>query len=78
MTAGRYALHLDFEACKACGYCLLVCPRKVYAPGTAFNKRGFRPFRVTAAEACIGCLRCFHVCPDFCLEVAMAGEGTNP
>jgi NAD-dependent dihydropyrimidine dehydrogenase PreA subunit len=78
MAEGRYTIHLDFEACKGCGYCLLVCPRRVYAQGTSFNKRGFKAFRVAAAEACSGCLRCFHVCPDFCLEVGETGSGAIP
>jgi 2-oxoglutarate ferredoxin oxidoreductase subunit delta len=78
MAAGRYAVHLDFEACKACGYCRLVCPKRVFTQGAAFNRKGFKAFRAAGAEACIGCLRCFYVCPDFCLEVAEAADGVVP
>ncbi|MDR3299380.1 MAG: 4Fe-4S dicluster domain-containing protein [Candidatus Accumulibacter sp.] len=67
--AGKYTIQLDFEACKACGYCRIVCRKHVYGQGSGFNKKGYRAFSALKADSCTGCLRCFYVCPDFCLEV---------
>jgi NAD-dependent dihydropyrimidine dehydrogenase PreA subunit len=68
--AEPYSVDVDFEACKACGYCALVCPMKVFAQGSDINKKGYTPYRPATSEDCTGCLRCFYMCPDFCLEVA--------
>ncbi|MDR2051707.1 MAG: 4Fe-4S binding protein [Deltaproteobacteria bacterium] len=73
--AGSYAVNLDFEACKACGYCRLVCPRGVYREGPAFNRKGFKVPLVAEESLCTGCLRCFYVCPDFCLDITPSASG---
>jgi ferredoxin len=70
MKSGLYVIGVDFEACKACGYCAAVCPAKVFEQSAGINKRGCSPYRAANPEACTGCLRCFYMCPDFCLEVA--------
>ncbi|MDR2124408.1 MAG: 4Fe-4S binding protein [Desulfovibrio sp.] len=77
MPAGRYGVEVDFEACKACGYCASVCPVKVFAQGTDINKKGYAPYRAVKQEACTGCLRCFYMCPDFCLEVTGSARAGN-
>lgn len=75
----HFSVDIDFAACKACGYCALVCAKKVFEPGAAINDRGYAPYRVIAPDACNGCLLCFFVCPDFCLEIAEArSAGTVP
>jgi 2-oxoglutarate ferredoxin oxidoreductase subunit delta len=65
----EFRIDLDFEACKGCGYCLEICPRDVFGPGVKYNAKGYLPPLVSKAGDCIGCRRCFLVCPDFCLEV---------
>jgi NAD-dependent dihydropyrimidine dehydrogenase PreA subunit len=69
MPDGRYRIDVDFEACKACGYCALICPAKIFERGADLNKKGYSPYRPANPDACTGCLRCFYMCPDFCLEV---------
>jgi NAD-dependent dihydropyrimidine dehydrogenase PreA subunit len=66
---------IDFNACKGCGYCSLVCAKKVFEQGTAINGMGYTPYRVATPEACTGCRRCFFVCPDFCLEIHTVQQG---
>lgn len=68
----NYAIRLDAEACKGCGYCALACARGVYARAEGFNARGYRFFEAARPEECVGCLRCFYLCPDFCLELSAA------
>ncbi|MDR1945931.1 MAG: AMP-binding protein [Desulfovibrio sp.] len=72
IMTGQYAVHLDFEACKACGYCALVCSGNVFDKGADMNKKGRRAYLAARPEACTGCRRCFYMCPDFCLEVTDA------
>ncbi|GHV76707.1 4Fe-4S ferredoxin [Spirochaetia bacterium] len=67
--AGEYTIQLDSSGCKACGYCSLVCPQEVYQQGKDLNRRGYQFFYAANPSACLGCMRCFYVCPDFCLDV---------
>lgn len=62
-------VELDFEACKECGYCVKVCKKEVFAPGSRFNGKGYRAMEVKHKEKCIGCMKCFFSCPDFCIEI---------
>jgi acyl-CoA synthetase (AMP-forming)/AMP-acid ligase II/NAD-dependent dihydropyrimidine dehydrogenase PreA subunit len=68
-TSGRHMVSIDFNACKGCGYCGIHCGQKVFERGEAINAMGYVPYRVLRPDACIGCRRCFFVCPDFCLEI---------
>jgi 2-oxoglutarate ferredoxin oxidoreductase subunit delta len=68
-TSKRYTIGMDFSACKGCGYCALVCAKKVFEQETAINDMGYVPYRAALPDACNGCRLCFFVCPDFCLEI---------
>lgn len=69
-TASRkYSVKLDEQACKECGYCAAVCPKQVFSAVDYFNDKGYRPMHVTSMEKCIGCRKCFFVCPDFAIDV---------
>ncbi len=70
----HFNVEVDFDACKECGYCLNVCQMEVFAPGTRFNAKGYRPVEVKNQGNCVGCMKCFYSCPDFCIEIK-AGEG---
>jgi thioredoxin reductase/NAD-dependent dihydropyrimidine dehydrogenase PreA subunit len=65
----QFTVELDFEGCKECGYCLKVCSMAVFGPGSSFNARGYRPLEVKNPENCVGCMKCFFSCPDFCIEI---------
>jgi len=65
----RFTVELDFEGCKECGYCLKVCSMGVFGQGSSFNARGYRPLEVKNPENCVGCMKCFFSCPDFCIEI---------
>lgn len=49
--------------CKACGRCILECPKKVLEMGTALNARGYT-YAVYTGEGCIGCGNCYYMCPE--------------
>jgi NADPH-dependent glutamate synthase beta subunit-like oxidoreductase/NAD-dependent dihydropyrimidine dehydrogenase PreA subunit len=65
----QFDVELDFEGCKECGYCLSVCHMDVFSPGTRYNEKGYRAFEVKQPANCVGCMKCFYSCPDFCLEI---------
>lgn len=60
---------VDFNACKECGYCSIVCPRDVFEKGSEYNGRGYLAYTAAHPENCIGCLKCFYACPDFAVTV---------
>jgi NAD-dependent dihydropyrimidine dehydrogenase PreA subunit len=70
VAASRYLIELDASGCKACGYCKIVCSKGVYEQGSEINSRGYKYFYPANSRNCIGCMRCFYVCPDFCLDVS--------
>jgi NAD-dependent dihydropyrimidine dehydrogenase PreA subunit len=41
----------------------------VFSPGTRYNEKGYRAFEVKQPANCVGCMKCFYSCPDFCLEI---------
>ncbi len=65
----QFVVELDFEACKECGYCERVCQMEVFARGERFNAKGYRPYVVKSPQNCVGCMKCFYNCPDFCIEI---------
>ncbi|HLI25487.1 MAG TPA: 4Fe-4S dicluster domain-containing protein [Chloroflexota bacterium] len=66
---GQYAVILSREMCKACGFCLNVCPTDVFEWDKRVNSAGWFPVRVAREEHCVGCMLCFQLCPDFCLTI---------
>jgi len=65
----QFDVELDFEGCKECGYCLSVCHMDVFSPGARFNEKGYRALEVKHPANCVGCMKCFYSCPDFCMEI---------
>jgi MinD superfamily P-loop ATPase containing an inserted ferredoxin domain len=57
------------DFCKGCGYCIKVCPQKVFQMGDKANPLGYRYVVHLNPEACTGCKVCTALCPDSALEV---------
>lgn len=57
------------EKCKGCGYCVVVCPKKVIEIGEASNAMGYRYAEPARPEACIACSLCAIMCPESAIEV---------
>ncbi|MCL2818061.1 MAG: 4Fe-4S binding protein [Clostridiales bacterium] len=71
MKNPRYIIKVNNAACKACGICVVLCPKGVYAEDAA------KKAVAVNTEACIGCLLCEIHCPDFAIEVAADLETLN-
>ncbi|MGB9867297.1 MAG: 4Fe-4S dicluster domain-containing protein [Bacillota bacterium] len=59
----RYRVQFNTKWCKACGICVVFCPKKV------FDKAEDGKPVVARAEDCIGCKLCELRCPDYALFV---------
>ncbi len=57
------------ERCKACGFCMKFCPKKVLDTGTEVNSKGYEFVVAVDPEACIGCAICGKICPDGAIDV---------
>ena len=69
-------LVIDKERCKACGFCISVCPKKVIETDKdELNTKGYHPIKAARQEDCIGCGLCAAMCPDVVIEIY--GEGGN-
>jgi NAD-dependent dihydropyrimidine dehydrogenase PreA subunit len=68
-NAGKWDVIVSEDMCKACGFCLGICPVDVFAWRKVANKLGWFPMYVAHEENCIGCMLCYQICPDFCIHV---------
>ncbi|GBG57127.1 4Fe-4S ferredoxin [Sporomusaceae bacterium FL31] len=73
----KYAVKVYEQGCKECGYCIEVCPRQVFGAANYFNDKGYRPVQAKFPEKCIGCRRCFFICPDFSIDVTAKQGGKD-
>lgn len=63
-------LIINEEACKGCGLCVEVCPKKILAlHKEKLNAKGYHPIAITDDEACISCASCARMCPDVVFTV---------
>lgn len=69
-----FDVRVDPALCKDCGYCDEVCGPDVFERSDAFNASGYQPYDAARPEACIGCLRCLYICPDFAITVTNLRE----
>jgi len=60
---------INYDYCKACGICIAMCPKQVFA-----KEQGGKP-AVEKPEECIGCMMCEYRCPDFALRVRREKNG---
>jgi 2-oxoglutarate ferredoxin oxidoreductase subunit delta len=72
--AGRWDVVVAEDMCKACGFCLAVCPVDVFAWRKSANKLGWFPMYTAKEGNCIGCMLCYQICPDFCIDVHVKAD----
>jgi 2-oxoglutarate ferredoxin oxidoreductase subunit delta len=69
--AGKWDVLVAEGMCKACGFCLNVCPVDVFAYRKTTNVIGWFPMYTAKEQNCIGCMLCYQICPDFCIDVRL-------
>ena len=62
---------IEKEKCKACHYCISVCPRDIIGTSKEINRLGFIYAEVIPDKAheCTGCKSCALMCPDIAIAV---------
>jgi 2-oxoglutarate ferredoxin oxidoreductase subunit delta len=62
---------IDKDKCKACHYCIAVCPRDIIGTSKEINRLGYNYAEVIADKAheCTGCKSCAIMCPDIAISV---------
>jgi len=73
--AGKWDVAVREDMCKACRFCISVCPVDVFAWREKPNKIGWVPVTVAHEQNCVGCMLCYQICPDFCIDVAVKENG---
>jgi 2-oxoisovalerate ferredoxin oxidoreductase delta subunit len=54
---------INIVECKACGRCIVACPKGVLKMSDKLNERGYH-YVEFKGEGCIGCSNCFYTCPE--------------
>ncbi|MFI4911536.1 MAG: ferredoxin family protein [Sedimentisphaeraceae bacterium JB056] len=54
---------INILECKACGRCIVACPKGVLKMSDKINERGYH-YVEFSGEGCIGCANCFYTCPE--------------
>jgi len=60
---------INKDRCKACGFCILFCPKQLLQMSDDLNLRGIHYACVRCEAECTGCAICGLVCPDVAIEV---------
>lgn len=62
---------IEKEKCKACHYCIAVCPRGIIGVSRDINRFGVNYAEQIEEKAheCTGCKSCAIMCPDIAISV---------
>ncbi len=60
---------IEKDACKGCGICIMVCPKKILKFSDEFNHRGVHYPELINKDECTLCENCMIYCPDFAVVV---------
>ncbi len=66
---GEFSVSVERDMCKACRFCIEICPVDVFRWSERVNTMGWFPIEIAHEENCVGCMLCFQYCPDFCIDV---------
>jgi len=75
---GKWSVAVERDFCKACRFCIDVCPVDVFQWSKDVNRLGWFPIEAAHEDNCVGCMLCYQVCPDFVLTVASKGSPAKP
>ncbi len=63
-------LTIDYEKCKGCSMCVVVCPKKILEINKGkLNLKGYNPVDIIDRDSCISCAMCATMCPDCVITI---------
>jgi len=54
---------INILECKACGRCIIACPKDVLMMSEMINERGYH-YVEYVGKGCTGCANCYYTCPE--------------
>lgn len=54
---------INIIECKACGRCIVACPKNLLKLSDGLNERGYH-YVEYVGEGCTGCANCYYTCPE--------------
>ena len=70
-------IKINGNLCKGtenCGYCIEICPEKLFEKSSELNKRGYLLPFIKDSDSCIGCKKCELICPEMAISVEKEEE----
>jgi 2-oxoglutarate ferredoxin oxidoreductase subunit delta len=67
-------LHILWERCKGCGFCVEYCPKDVLELSPEFNAKGYHPPIVMNGAICVHCQLCEMLCPEFAIFCVLKNQ----
>ncbi len=74
MAKRKGRVKVDANRCKACGLCVLYCPKDCLEASESLNALGFVPMRFNDSSECTACGNCALMCPDMAIQVWIMDE----
>lgn len=62
-------VQIEGERCKACLFCIEVCPKKSISLSEQLNPKGYFIATFDPGTGCNGCGYCALMCPEVAIEV---------
>lgn len=69
-----YHYCIETDACKGCGLCVSVCPKKVLELSKNVNVKGYFPAYQARPDDCVRCAICCNMCPDVAISITETEE----
>ncbi|MHA1232991.1 MAG: 4Fe-4S dicluster domain-containing protein [Candidatus Helarchaeota archaeon] len=63
---------IEDNLCKGvegCGYCIEICPKRIFERSEKFNERGYLVAKITDYSKCIKCKMCELICPEMAISI---------
>jgi 2-oxoglutarate ferredoxin oxidoreductase subunit delta len=57
------------DYCKGCGYCIEICPKKIFKESNNLNTKGYMIPEIQNGDSCTYCKKCELICPEMAISI---------